>query len=137
MRDFAENRNLSKISSNVVVQVFGDARSHSFERKQLRHAISVQRISDDARQCRSRSDEPPSLPDYGPDCKRETCGHVAHRSVGVDRPHEEAIAARREIGEVNRALVRGPAPILARAFELILVTQPFARAEVWSHEVDL
>ena len=60
-------------------------------------------------------------------------GALARYAVGVDRSRKKTVPARREIGEVDRALFRKLAPLVASTFELVLITQPFAGAESQCH----
>src|SRR5204863_4357329 len=105
--------------------------------KQPRNAATIQRIPDRAQERCCDGNKPPALPYWRQDSERETSRSLAHHAIGVDRTHRKAIAAWRETGKVHSALIAGRTPILARAFELILITQPLARAEAQRDESNL
>src|SRR5262249_59847332 len=54
-----------------------------------------------------------------------------------DRSHKEAVAARREMSKVYGSPIRKLAPVVARAFELVLISKSFAGVEPQSHEIHL
>src|SRR5262249_59343097 len=60
----------------------------------------------------------------------------AHNPVSRDRAHLKAVQPRPEILIINDTLFRRRAPILIRAFELVLVVQSFARIKLQTYEIN-
>src|ERR1041385_3405622 len=86
---------------------------------------------------RNQYHEPPAPPDWWDNAERERSGHRTDRPVSIHGAHEEAIGARREAGVRDRALEGWRAPIIVRAFELILVAQRAGSPDADAGKIDL
>src|SRR6266567_1003553 len=116
---FAEDSDLGKVCSNVVVQVGSDARADSFKLEQPRYTIAIGHKGGQCNCHHCKSQKPPTTPDRRRDSEGKRGWKVAHHSVRVDRSDQEAICSRRKVCKVHRALIGEKPPVVICPFELI------------------
>src|SRR5262249_47309441 len=82
-------------------------------------------------------EEPPSPPyrRQHPEARRSR--QLAQCAVRPYRPHQEAVGTGRQIRISHDALIAGCTPVQGRAFQLVLITERFARGEAEAREFDL
>src|SRR5215467_13397151 len=104
------------------MQIGSDAHPHPFEFYQLREAVTICRVADQADQQYDGADKPPTLPHRRQDSKLEH-GRLAGDSLLIDGSHLEAVRTAAQLRVIDRAMLARRAPVGIGAFQLVLIPE--------------
>src|SRR6516225_4838805 len=137
LHGFTQESHAREARPDVVMQVRGNARAHALEFEKPFHAVAIERVHRRGYKYGEKALKPPAAPD-GRQNSEIHLSHVgAHPAFPVDRTHQEAIGSRREGGIVYGSLLADLAPIPVSTFQLVLVAEYIADAEVEARKFNL
>ena len=135
--EFAQDRDLRKPGSHVVVEVARHPRSHALEREGVPEPAAVQREGDGAEQERRRGKRLGPPPERGADAEVDDGLGGSDQTAARDAADAKAIAPGGQARVDDGGLGGRRAPVAVDSVHAVLVSRPASRREVQRDESHL